>query len=230
MDKRLLKIAEITGCVNTVMDIGTDHGYLPVYLIENKKVQSAIVSDVSLESLNKANRLIHSLGFSDKIESREGGGFSILHDEDEIDVAIIAGMGGNLIASILEDADSLIRQKNIRLILQPMQNPEVLRKYLLDHSYYIKSENLVQDDRFIYQIIEALPGGENAQVYSELELAFGKKTSYDEEALTNYMALLKNKKQNIELIIEKIKESDASDKESIMDKYKNQIKLIEESL
>lgn len=230
MDKRLLKIAEITGCVNTVMDIGTDHGYLPVYLIENKKVQSAIVSDVSLESLNKANRLINSLGLSDKIESREGGGFSILHDEDEIDVAIIAGMGGNLIASILEDADSLIRQKNIRLILQPMQNPEVLRKYLLDHSYYIKSENLVQDDRFIYQIIEALPGGENAQVYSELELAFGKKTSYDEEALTNYMALLKNKKQNIELIIEKIKESDASDKESIMDKYKNQIKLIEESL
>ena len=230
MDKRLLKIAEITGCVNTVMDIGTDHGYLPVYLIENKKVQSAIVSDVSLESLNTANRLIHSLGLSDKIESREGGGFSILHDEDEIDVAIIAGMGGNLIASILEDADSLIRQKNIRLILQPMQNPEVLRKYLLDHSYYIKSENLVQDDRFIYQIIEALPGGENAQVYSELELAFGKKTSYDEEALTNYMALLKNKKQNIELIIEKIKESDASDKESIMDKYKNQIKLIEESL
>ena len=100
------------------MDIGTDHGYLPVYLIENKKVQSAIVSDVSLESLNKANRLIHSLGLSDKIESREGGGFSILHDEDEIDVAIIAGMGGNLIASILEDADSLIRQKNIRLILQ----------------------------------------------------------------------------------------------------------------
>lgn len=230
MDKRLLKIAEITGCVNTVMDIGTDHGYLPVYLIENKKVQSAIVSDVSLESLKKANRLINSLGLSDKIESREGGGFSILHDEDEIDVAIIAGMGGNLIASILEDADSLIRQKNIRLILQPMQNPEVLRKYLLDHSYYIKSENLVQDDRFIYQIIEALPGGENAQVYSELELAFGKKTSYDEEALTNYMALLKNKKQNIELIIEKIKESDASDKESIMDKYKNQIKLIEESL
>lgn len=230
MDKRLLKIAEITGCVNTVMDIGTDHGYLPVYLIENKKVQSAIVSDVSLESLNKANRLINSLGLSDKIESREGGGFSILHDEDEIDVAIIAGMGGNLIASILEAADSLIRQKNIRLILQPMQNPEVLRKYLLDHSYYIKSENLVQDDRFIYQIIEALPGGENAQVYSELELAFGKKTSYDEEALTNYMALLKNKKQNIELIIEKIKESDASDKESIMDKYKNQIKLIEESL
>ena len=230
MDKRLLKIAEITGCVNTVMDIGTDHGYLPVYLIENKKVQSAIVSDVSLESLNKANRLINSLGLSDKIESREGGGFSILHDKDEIDVAIIAGMGGNLIASILEDADSLIRQKNIRLILQPMQNPEALRKYLLDHSYYIKSENLVQDDRFIYQIIEALPGGENAQVYSELELAFGKKTSYDEEALTNYMALLKNKKQNIELIIEKIKESDASDKESIMDKYKNQIKLIEESL
>ena len=230
MDKRLLKIAEITGCVNTVMDIGTDHGYLPVYLIENKKAQSAIVSDVSLESLNKANRLIHSLGLSDKIESREGGGFSILHDKDEIDVAIIAGMGGNLIASILEDADSLIWQKNIRLILQPMQNPEVLRKYLLDHSYYIKSENLVQDDRFIYQIIEALPGGENAQVYNELELAFGKKTSYDEEALTNYMALLKNKKQNIELIIEKIKESDASDKESIMDKYKNQIKLIEESL
>ena len=230
MDKRLLKIAEITGCVNTVMDIGTDHGYLPVYLIENKKVQSAIVSDVSLESLNKANRLINSLGLSDKIESREGGGFSILHDEDEIDVAIIAGMGGNLIASILEDADSLIRQKNIRLILQPMQNPEVLRKYLLNHNYYIKSENLVQDDRFIYQIIEALPGGESAQVYNELELAFGKKTSYDEEALTNYMALLKNKKQNIELIIEKIKESDASDKESIMDKYKNQIMLIEESL
>ena len=180
MDKRLLKIAEITGCVNTVMDIGTDHGYLPVYLIENKKAQSAIVSDVSLESLNKANRLIHSLGLSDKIESREGGGFSILHDKDEIDVAIIAGMGGNLIASILEDADSLIRQKNIRLILQPMQNPEVLRKYLLNHNYYIKSENLVQDDRFIYQIIEALPGGENAQVNNELELAFGKKTSYDE--------------------------------------------------
>lgn len=230
MDKRLLKIAEITGCVKTVMDIGTDHGYLPVYLIENKKAQSAIVSDVSLESLNKANRLIASLGLADKIESREGGGFSILRDEDDIEVAIIAGMGGNLIASILRDADYIIRRKNIRLILQPMQNPEVLRKYLLENNYYIKAENLVRDDKFIYQIIEILPTVENTEVYNELELEFGKKSAYEGENLDNYFTLLKNKKQNIESIIEKVSRSDAIDKAMIIDKYKNQIKLIEESL
>lgn len=231
LSNRLLKIAEIVGTTNTILDIGTDHGYLPAYMIENNKVNHAIVSDISQGSLNKAIQLAKTRKLESQIEARKGSGFEVLNEDDNVDIAVIAGMGGNLIADILDARMDLIRKKNIHLILQPMQNPEVLRSYLLENQYVIINEHLVKEERFVYQIIEALPKNDSKRVdYSNLDLEFGRKTFYTDEELQLYHQILNSRKSKIEVIISRVANSETENKESIIKEYEEQIKLIEENL
>ncbi len=101
MDHRLLAIAEEIGKSKKVLDVGTDHGYLAVYLIEKNLADFAIVSDISKGSLQKATTLIAEKKLGNRIESRLGSGLEVLRQEDMVDHVVIAGMGGNLIASIV---------------------------------------------------------------------------------------------------------------------------------
>ena len=231
MNKRLLKIADIVGIVERIIDVGTDHGYLPVYLIENRQIQHAIVSDISKDSLNKAILLAKEKQLEDKIEARKGGGFHVLKKDDMVDVGIVAGMGGNLIAQILQENKTLLQQKNMRLILQPMQNPEVLRSYLIQNGYTIINEYLVQEERFIYQIIEVNVGvTSDIEAYSDLELEFGKKNACNEDERALYHELILSKKSKLQSIIDKVLASEAENKELIVEGYIKQIELIEENL
>ena len=89
MDRRLLAIAEEVGLSHRVLDVGTDHGYLAVYLVEQGLAERAIVSDISSNSLQKAINLIARKRLSLKIDSRLGSGLDILRAEDEVDKIVI---------------------------------------------------------------------------------------------------------------------------------------------
>lgn len=232
LNERLLKIASLVNHVETVIDVGTDHGYLPVYLVENSQIQRAIVSDISRDSLRKAIILAKEKKLEDKIEARQGAGFHVLKEADKIDVSIVAGMGGHLIATILEENKKTLKKKKMRLILQPMQNPEALRKYLLENNYRIIGEHLVQEERFIYQILEAVVGSaENKADYSNfLDLEFGSKIMYTSAELPLYRELLLYKKSKLEVIIERVQASQAENKAKIIEKYREQIRIIEANL
>ena len=85
---------------NKLLDVGTDHGYVPIHLVKNKKVLSAIAADISGPSLQKAKDEIEKNHLSEVISVREGNGLQVITDKDDVDTVVIAGMGGVLISDI----------------------------------------------------------------------------------------------------------------------------------
>lgn len=153
LDPRLALIASMVEQGSVCADIGTDHGYLPVYLVKSGRCPKAFACDINAKPLQKAHALIASNGVSSRIETLLTDGLKGLEDKQP-DTIILAGMGGELIASILEEAP-FIRSEKIRLLLQPMTRPEHLREYLSTHGFDIVEEHGVVSGRFIYSVIHA---------------------------------------------------------------------------
>ena len=133
-----------------VADIGTDHAYLPIYLIKEDIAKRAVASDINVGPLNTAKENIHKYGLANKIETHLGNGLEGIEKYEPTDV-LICGMGGELIASIIEKAD-FVKKKGIRLILQPMTMVRELREYL-SNGFSTIAENIVFEDNKLYQII-----------------------------------------------------------------------------
>ena len=128
LGKRLLKIAEFIPAGSRVADIGTDHAVLPIHLIRSGLASLVIATDINKKPLGKAAENIDAAALSDYITLRLGDGLSCI-EPNEVDTIIIAGMGGELIADILNSAPWL-KDGSYRLILQPMTRGERLREYL----------------------------------------------------------------------------------------------------
>lgn len=153
------RLEVIAGCmagVESMADIGTDHGYLPVYLVENALVSRAIASDTNQQPLKKAEKIISEQQLEKQIETRLGSGLSVLKP-GEVDAVVMAGMGGLLIRDLLEAQPDVARQKK-KLVLQPMNNQAVLRKYLEAAGFGIIREELAREGDRVYQVIVAKPG------------------------------------------------------------------------
>ncbi len=139
-----------------VGDIGCDHAYVPIQLVESGRAERVIASDLNRGPLEAARRNIEKHGFSDRIETRLGGGLSVLAP-NEADVIIIAGMGGELIEEMLR-ADEETAKKS-HLILQPMNSQYELRKFLILNGYKIAAEDMALEGFKVYNVIEAHFGG-----------------------------------------------------------------------
>lgn len=171
LSKRLKTIVNFIPYGCKVADIGTDHGFIPVFLVLNGISDYVVASDLRIDSLNKAVKEIEKRKFNAYIDARLGNGLSVLKPE-EVDVAVIAGMGGMLISDILKN-DKEIADTIKRLILQPMKASDYLRKYLIKNGYIIVDEELVKEQDKYYEIIVAEHG---AQMYSdEIYYEIGKK-------------------------------------------------------
>ena len=129
-------------------DIGTDHAYIPIQLIKNGTCRSVIASDIKKGPADIAENNIKSEGLD--IQVRLGSGLSVL-TPGEVDDVIIAGMGGKLICSLLEEGAEVAT--SARLILQPMNGQYELRKYLTEHGYKIEEEDLAVEGFKVYNII-----------------------------------------------------------------------------
>lgn len=168
--RRLKAIANMVEPTKVIADIGTDHGYIPVYLVEKGIVDRGIAADVSRGSLTKAQDLIRAMGLEDRIETRLGDGLSVLK-VGEANSIVIAGMGGILISQILEK-DKQIGQAVDSLVLQPMTASRELRQWLSENNYSITKEDLVKEGKKIYELILAIPG--NWQIENDIHLEIGK--------------------------------------------------------
>lgn len=142
-NKRLLAVADMVRQGSRVADIGTDHAYLPVHLVENGIAPSAIASDLRSGPCASAAKTVAAAGLTDKISVRQGDGLSSVAAEETDDI-VIAGMGGETIAAVLTAAP-WVRQERLRLILQPMSKVEVLHRYLMRSGFAIDRELTVQD-------------------------------------------------------------------------------------
>jgi tRNA (adenine22-N1)-methyltransferase len=206
---RLEKIARLVKKGSKVADIGTDHGYIPLFLLENGISTFAIASDVNKKPLESAESNIRAYGYGGQIETRLGSGLETLKP-GEVDTVIIAGMGGLLISDLLETSPEIVASTNT-FILQPMQAQEDLRKYLVEKGFKIQQDLLVKEDHRIYEVMVVEKGQQEvteeifymvgfnlkenplslAKEFIERKIAIYSKIAEETKGLTNESALEK---------------------------------------
>lgn len=157
LSARLEKIVGLVDRGVRLADIGTDHAYIPIELLKSGKIDFAILSDINKGPLENARKEIRRQGLADKTDLRLGSGLEVL-ENGEVDQVIIAGMGGILIADLIEKKLGLCKSLD-KMILQPMQAQEDLRSYLDKRGFSIIDEYLVREDFRIYEIMEVRYGG-----------------------------------------------------------------------
>ena len=155
LDDRLKEIVKILGKNEIVVDVGCDHGYVANYLIEEDLAKLVYATDISKPSLEKNIEFSKLRGNENKVISILGNGLFPVKDKN-FDAVIMAGMGGELIMKIIDDAFDFIQKKT--LILQPMTARVELRKYLGEKGFKIEKESIIRDGNKFYEIIRAVPG------------------------------------------------------------------------
>lgn len=170
MNKRLELIASILPHGRGFADVGTDHGYLPVYMAQHGYSGKIIASDINEGPLSTAVVSARQAGVEDRICFRLCDGLDGCGSE-ELDTVVIAGMGGDTICGILDRAD-WVMSRDILLILQPMTKAEVLRYWLTNNDFAICGEWLIEENGEIYQILSARFGARTP--LSDAELFTGK--------------------------------------------------------
>ncbi len=192
LSKRLSATAALVKSGAVVADVGTDHGYIPVYLVKNGISPRAIALDINEGPLNSCKELVRSECLEDKIVTRLSNGLDSV-DKSECDTIIIAGMGGELIADILS-RHSWIRDKHI--ILQPMTHPELARKFLYDNGFEIQNDIIVCDKKHHYSVFDAVFTNEFKQRKRSDYFLGNIKDFSDKEYFLHLLNFLKNKQKS----------------------------------
>lgn len=171
LSARLACVASLVPAGARVADIGSDHAYLPAALVLDGKIDFAIAGEVVKGPYENAVREIKGHQLEGQVIPRLADGLAAIEPADKVDTITIAGMGGSLIASILEkDKNKLTGIK--RLVLQPNVGESQLREWLMNNYYQIMNEKIIEEDNHIYEIIVAEPSVVPFR-YSKYELDFG---------------------------------------------------------
>lgn len=167
---RLQAVADFVSPGKVVADIGTDHAYIPIYLVERGITRNVIAADVNKGPLKRAEDNIVGHGLGDYISTRLSDGLKAFMP-GEVESIVIAGMGGALTIRILEEGLEVVSQAE-ELILQPQSELAAVRKYLLEKNYTVVAENMVLDDGKFYPMMK-VKKGQDAD-YTEEELQYGR--------------------------------------------------------
>lgn len=154
ISKRLTAVSEMVTSGYRLADIGTDHGYIPIYLILENRIPSAIAMDVNKGPLERADEHIAQYGLEGRIETRLSDGLERLCP-GEADSILIAGMGGMLMVRILKNGEEAVVQAK-ELILQPQSDIREVRLYLKTKGYQITDENMIEEEGKFYPMMRAV--------------------------------------------------------------------------
>lgn len=169
LSERLALVASFVPQQTVLADIGSDHAYLPCYLANKGIISKAIAGEVVKGPYEQAKRNVVANGFTDKIEVRLANGLQAVQPTDGVETVTIAGMGGTLIASILE-ADKARLSGVTRIIAQPNIYAIGIRQWAVANGFYIVDEDILQEDGKIYEVLVLERGTVD---YSETELLMG---------------------------------------------------------
>ncbi len=171
LSNRLQAVADMVTPGMRLADIGTDHGYIPIYLVSHDVVPFALAMDVNKGPLERAEEHIKECDLESKIQTRLSDGLNKL-EPGEVDAIITAGMGGALVIKILSDKPAVTESLK-ELILQPQSEISKVREWLCQMGYRIVEEKMILEDEKYYPMMKAVKG--NVETYSEIELEFGKR-------------------------------------------------------
>lgn len=156
LSKRLERVASYIPNGAIVADIGSDHAYLPCYIVLNGIVDKVIAGEVVDGPFKSALEQVEKLHLSDKIDVRKGDGLEVIA-KNEVNCITIAGMGGSLITNILDAGKEKLHDDG-RLVLQPNIGAEIIRKWLFNEGWELISEEILEEDGKIYEILVAEKG------------------------------------------------------------------------
>jgi len=170
LSKRLQAVADLVSEGQIVADVGTDHGYIPIYLLESGKCERAIAMDINKGPLLRAKEHIAEHGLDAKIEVKLSDGVEAL-SVGACDCVVVAGMGGALAVKIMEEGQAVF--KSLReFVLQPQSELAKVRQYLWENEYCVTAEDMVLEDGKFYPMMKVKNGA--SEDYTQIELRYGK--------------------------------------------------------
>lgn len=197
LSQRLIRVANYVPQGARLADIGSDHAYLPAYLALQKQISFAIAGEVVKGPYENARHEILQEGLQDLVEARLADGLAAINLDDEIDTITICGMGGPLIANILEKGkDKLVNHP--LLILQPNVGSKDVRLWLQTNQYELISEEILAEDGHIYEILVARFVPQRQELSAD-ELTFGPYLLKDKNAA--FIAKWQKEKEKLQKII-----------------------------
>ncbi|MGE7112019.1 tRNA (adenine(22)-N(1))-methyltransferase [Lysinibacillus sp. NPDC047702] len=202
LSKRLETVAKFVPTGAIVADIGSDHAYLPCYLIHKGIASYAVAGEVVKGPYESAVGQVQKEGLSEKIKVRLANGLAAVEKDDHIDTVTIAGMGGPLIVSILEKHPEKLLGVT-RLILQPNIHAKVIREWALTHNWAILDEEILEEDDKIYEILVL----QRSQMeLTELEILVGPKLMQRKSA--TFIKKWSREKENWQRVLQSIEGAD----------------------
>jgi tRNA (adenine22-N1)-methyltransferase len=206
------RLAAVAGHIpenSRIADIGSDHAYLPCHVVKRGAVSFAIAGEVAEGPFQSALKQVRSEGLSDRIVVRKGDGLDVVQP-GEVDCITIAGMGGPLIASILERGKNRL-EGTTNLVLQPNIGASAIRKWLLANGWKLVSETILKEDGKIYEILAAERGVPEEPYSSsmETEVLFGPYLLREKNAAFREKWTLE--KQNWQKILEQLEQAGQSE-------------------
>lgn len=225
LSQRLSSVASMVTAGNCLADVGTDHGYVPIYLYERNVIPRAIAMDVNKGPLERAALHIAESGMKETIETRLSDGLAALKP-GEADSVVIAGMGGPLIIRILSAYPEVTASLK-ELVLQPQSEISEVRIWLYEHGYEIIEEHMVFEDGKYYPMFKAVKNPQAGKL-TDLEYKFGKLSVLGEpEVLKAYLVRETANKQNI---LKKLMEENSEKSKNRAEEMKVLLAELEEML
>jgi len=169
LSERLRTVASFVEKDSFLADIGSDHAYLPCFLVHEGIITKAIAGEVVRGPFESAQKQVISEGLQDNIDVRFGNGLEVISDRDNVQTVTIAGMGGPLIASILESGKEKLSKVDT-LILQPNIHAKAIREWAIQEQWMIEDEVILEEHDKIYEILVLKKG---IMKLSEKELLVG---------------------------------------------------------
>lgn len=201
ISRRLQSVAAFVQEGKRLADVGCDHGYIPIYLLQKKKIEKAIAMDINQGPLMRAKEHIQEWGLENYIDTRLSDGVKALKP-NEVQSVVIAGMGGPLMEKILTEGNEVL-QTVTELILQPQSEIGHFRRFLIENGYEITHEEMILEDGKYYPIMRAVHG--KAKEQTEAEYLYGKKLLQNRNPVLK--EFLDREQVNAEELLEKLKNS-----------------------
>lgn len=223
LSKRLETVAGFVPEGARLVDVGSDHAYLPLFLVEAGKIAYAVAGEVVRGPFESALSNVQEAGQASNIQVRLANGLAAVEDKDQITAVTIAGMGGRLIAAILEAGQDKLKGVE-RLILQPNNREDDVRMWLQEHDYQLVAEAILEENEKIYEILVAEPG---EMTLSAKELRFG--LYLQQEGTAIFQKKWQSERSKLSWALDQVPETHRSDRFAISQKIKDIDEVLHES-
>ena len=212
ISKRLELVASFVPQGAVLLDVGSDHAYLPIDLVERGRIEGAIAGEVVDGPYQSALKNVEAHGLKEKIQVRLANGLAAFEEEDQVSAITIAGMGGRLIATILEEG--LGKLANVeRLILQPNNREDDLRIWLQANGFQIVAESILEEEGKFYEILVVESG---QMKLSASDVRFGPFLS--KEVSPVFVQKWQKEAVKLEFALEQIPEKNLEERQVLVDK------------